>query len=203
MAQVNELAFDWLDAPMVRVAAANVPVPRAEMLEDMAIPNVRAHRGRLQKGGELMAEGSLHPQAGPDGRRSHPGQAGWSRTARKVDAGPGDPGGRDRQGGLPGRGHRPRARSTSGPYPGRPGRAGADGGGHHRQARREVRRRRGAAAAGGRRGRRRSAGASRRAATPSAAETAAGRRRPSTSGRSSPRRAPASWPRREASTCAR
>jgi pyruvate/2-oxoglutarate/acetoin dehydrogenase E1 component/TPP-dependent pyruvate/acetoin dehydrogenase alpha subunit len=40
MAQVNELAFDWLDAPMVRVAAANVPVPRAEVLEDNAIPNV-------------------------------------------------------------------------------------------------------------------------------------------------------------------
>jgi pyruvate/2-oxoglutarate/acetoin dehydrogenase E1 component/TPP-dependent pyruvate/acetoin dehydrogenase alpha subunit len=39
MAQVNELAFDWLDAPMVRVAAANVPIPRAEVLEDMAIPN--------------------------------------------------------------------------------------------------------------------------------------------------------------------
>jgi 2-oxoisovalerate dehydrogenase E1 component len=40
MAQVNELAFDWLDAPMLRVAAANVPVPRAEVLEDLAIPNV-------------------------------------------------------------------------------------------------------------------------------------------------------------------
>ena len=40
MAQVNERAFDWLDAPMVRVAAANVPVPRAEVLEDLAIPNV-------------------------------------------------------------------------------------------------------------------------------------------------------------------
>jgi len=40
MAQVNELAFDWLDAPMVRVAAANVPVPRAEILEDQAIPSV-------------------------------------------------------------------------------------------------------------------------------------------------------------------
>jgi pyruvate/2-oxoglutarate/acetoin dehydrogenase E1 component len=39
MAQINELAFDWLDAPMVRVASANVPVPRAEVLEDMAIPN--------------------------------------------------------------------------------------------------------------------------------------------------------------------
>jgi pyruvate/2-oxoglutarate/acetoin dehydrogenase E1 component len=39
MAQVNEQAFDYLDAPMIRVAAANVPVPRAETLEDQAIPN--------------------------------------------------------------------------------------------------------------------------------------------------------------------
>ena len=39
MVQVNERAFDYLDAPMVRVAAANVPVPRAEVLEDQAIPN--------------------------------------------------------------------------------------------------------------------------------------------------------------------
>jgi 2-oxoisovalerate dehydrogenase E1 component beta subunit len=41
LVQVNELAFDWLDAPMVRVAAANVPVPRAEVLEDLAIPNTQ------------------------------------------------------------------------------------------------------------------------------------------------------------------
>jgi pyruvate/2-oxoglutarate/acetoin dehydrogenase E1 component/TPP-dependent pyruvate/acetoin dehydrogenase alpha subunit len=40
MAQVNEQAFDYLDAPMIRVASANVPVPRAEVLEDRAIPNV-------------------------------------------------------------------------------------------------------------------------------------------------------------------
>ena len=40
MVQVNERAFDWLDAPMIRVTAANVPVPRAEVLEDSAIPNV-------------------------------------------------------------------------------------------------------------------------------------------------------------------
>jgi len=39
MAVVNDQAFDWLDAPMERVAAANVPVPRAEILEDLAIPN--------------------------------------------------------------------------------------------------------------------------------------------------------------------
>ena len=40
MAQINEKAFDWLDGEMIRVAAANVPVPRAEVLEDLAIPNV-------------------------------------------------------------------------------------------------------------------------------------------------------------------
>ncbi len=41
MSEINEVAFDWLDAPMVRVAAANVPIPRAETLEDEAIPNVK------------------------------------------------------------------------------------------------------------------------------------------------------------------
>jgi len=40
LAVVNEQAFDYLDAPMIRVASANVPVPRAEVLEDGAIPNV-------------------------------------------------------------------------------------------------------------------------------------------------------------------
>jgi 2-oxoisovalerate dehydrogenase E1 component len=40
MAQVNDKVFDWLDAPMERVAAANVPVPRAEVLENLAIPGV-------------------------------------------------------------------------------------------------------------------------------------------------------------------
>ncbi|MBN1123114.1 MAG: dehydrogenase E1 component subunit alpha/beta [Anaerolineae bacterium] len=40
MVRINEEAFDWLDAPMIRVASANVPVPRAEILEDLCIPNV-------------------------------------------------------------------------------------------------------------------------------------------------------------------
>ena len=37
---ISELAFDYLDAPMVRVAAADVPMPMAETLEDAAVPNV-------------------------------------------------------------------------------------------------------------------------------------------------------------------
>ncbi len=40
MAQISDAAFDWLDAPMLRVAARNVPVPRAEALEDAMVPNV-------------------------------------------------------------------------------------------------------------------------------------------------------------------
>ncbi len=52
---VNEHAFDWLDAPMVRVAAADVPVPRAESLEDLAIPNTQAIvRGCLQALGKTV-----------------------------------------------------------------------------------------------------------------------------------------------------
>jgi 2-oxoisovalerate dehydrogenase E1 component len=38
--RIQEEAFDWLDAPVVRVAAADVPVPMAETLEDAAIPSV-------------------------------------------------------------------------------------------------------------------------------------------------------------------
>jgi len=32
--------FDYLDAPIVRVCAADVPVPMSEPLEDAAIPNL-------------------------------------------------------------------------------------------------------------------------------------------------------------------
>jgi pyruvate/2-oxoglutarate/acetoin dehydrogenase E1 component/TPP-dependent pyruvate/acetoin dehydrogenase alpha subunit len=41
-ARIQEELFDWLDAPVVRVAAADVPVPMAESLEDAAIPGVAA-----------------------------------------------------------------------------------------------------------------------------------------------------------------
>jgi len=39
---IQEKVFDWLDAPVVRVCAADVPVPMAETLEDAAIPSVEA-----------------------------------------------------------------------------------------------------------------------------------------------------------------
>ena len=39
---IQEELFDWLDAPITRVAAADVPVPMSEALEDAAIPSVDA-----------------------------------------------------------------------------------------------------------------------------------------------------------------
>ncbi len=42
VARIQEELFDWLDAPIVRVCAADVPVPMSEPLEDAAIPNVNA-----------------------------------------------------------------------------------------------------------------------------------------------------------------
>jgi 2-oxoisovalerate dehydrogenase E1 component len=36
---IQEQLFDWLDAPITRVCAADVPVPMSEPLEDAAIPN--------------------------------------------------------------------------------------------------------------------------------------------------------------------
>jgi 2-oxoisovalerate dehydrogenase E1 component len=40
--RVQKDQFDWLDAPLERVAAADVPVPMSEPLEDAAIPGVEA-----------------------------------------------------------------------------------------------------------------------------------------------------------------
>ena len=39
-AQIMERAFDYLDAPVKRVSAADVPMPYAKNLEDLAIPDV-------------------------------------------------------------------------------------------------------------------------------------------------------------------
>jgi pyruvate dehydrogenase E1 component beta subunit len=41
-ARIQEELFDWLDAPVIRVSAKDVPVPMAETLEDADIPNVDA-----------------------------------------------------------------------------------------------------------------------------------------------------------------
>ena len=38
ISQVQEKAFDWLDAPIKRVTGLDVPLPYAENLEKMALP---------------------------------------------------------------------------------------------------------------------------------------------------------------------
>ena len=37
-ALIQESAFDWLDAPIIRVSGADVPMPYAENLEKLALP---------------------------------------------------------------------------------------------------------------------------------------------------------------------
>jgi len=46
---IQEELFDWLDAPVVRVCAADVPVPMSEPLEDAAVPNVNAVIAGIRK----------------------------------------------------------------------------------------------------------------------------------------------------------
>jgi 2-oxoisovalerate dehydrogenase E1 component beta subunit len=38
IARINERAFEWLDAPVLRVTAADVPLPYAPPLEDYVLP---------------------------------------------------------------------------------------------------------------------------------------------------------------------
>lgn len=47
--RIQEEVFDWLDSPVVRVTAADVPVPMAETLENAAIPGVDAIIAGIRK----------------------------------------------------------------------------------------------------------------------------------------------------------
>lgn len=47
--KINEHAFDYLDAPIKRVCAANVPVPMSPALEDATIPNVERISENIKK----------------------------------------------------------------------------------------------------------------------------------------------------------
>jgi len=47
--RIQEEVFDWLDAPMVRVAGADVPVPMSEPLEDAAVPRVESIIAGIRK----------------------------------------------------------------------------------------------------------------------------------------------------------
>ena len=82
---ISRNAFDYLDAPMMRVAAGNVPVPRAEVLEDEAIPNT--NRSTLRRSPTFFAN-QLDKTAAPQIDRPDAG-AGFSslliaRTTRNI-----------------------------------------------------------------------------------------------------------------------
>jgi pyruvate/2-oxoglutarate/acetoin dehydrogenase E1 component len=40
-ARINERAFEWLDAPVLRVTAADVPLPYSPPLEDYVLPQTQ------------------------------------------------------------------------------------------------------------------------------------------------------------------
>ena len=59
-AQMMEHAFDWLDAPVKRVAGLDVPLPYAANLEKMALPQAEQHRrGRARSLQSLEAEQAM------------------------------------------------------------------------------------------------------------------------------------------------
>jgi pyruvate/2-oxoglutarate/acetoin dehydrogenase E1 component len=49
VAQIQERAFEWLDAPVKRVANPNVPIPFAETLEALAIPDETRIAGAVRQ----------------------------------------------------------------------------------------------------------------------------------------------------------
>ncbi len=59
--QMNERGFDWLDAPVMRITAEDVPLPYASNLEELALPSVeKICRGAM----ELCNKGFSNARAG-------------------------------------------------------------------------------------------------------------------------------------------
>ena len=61
-ARINELAFEWLDAPVLRVTAHDVPLPYAPPLEDFVLPQTRGHRARRALARGVLAGDRAHGQ---------------------------------------------------------------------------------------------------------------------------------------------
>ena len=58
-AQISTEAFDYLDAPVERVAGAFVPMPYARALENLAVPHEARHHSRCQKDARSECVGYL------------------------------------------------------------------------------------------------------------------------------------------------
>ena len=69
-ARINERCFEWLDAPVLRVTAHDVPLPYAPSLEDFVLPQtadiVRA--ARRWRRTEMARRRAVGPRSGADGR---------------------------------------------------------------------------------------------------------------------------------------
>src|SRR5882672_4049856 len=85
-ARINEQAFEWLDGPIMRVTAHDVPLPYAPTLEDFVLPQtediVKAARGG--PGGDQGT--GRADRAGADGRRGA-GNGSGGRSARACETG--------------------------------------------------------------------------------------------------------------------
>jgi pyruvate dehydrogenase E1 component beta subunit len=53
-ASIGELAFDWLDAPVIRIGGANLPIPFSKALEAMVLPDA----ARLAAGVTVLVRGT-------------------------------------------------------------------------------------------------------------------------------------------------
>ncbi len=98
--RIQEELFDWLDAPIVRVCAADVPVPMSDPLEDAAIPERGAHHRRHSAGagvggrmatevilpmlGETMNEGTIVAWSKKEGDAVKPGDVLFSVESDKA-----------------------------------------------------------------------------------------------------------------------
>ena len=64
MAVINDLAFDYLDVPMVRVAAVNGAGAVRRNPRRSGDPQCGTHRRRVPKGGQIMAVEVYIPKFG-------------------------------------------------------------------------------------------------------------------------------------------
>ena len=62
-ARINESCFAWLDAPVLRVTAHDVPLPYAPSLEDFVLPQTADIVRAARAAGRVLSDGR-HRQSG-------------------------------------------------------------------------------------------------------------------------------------------
>src|SRR5437667_323005 len=84
-ARINEQAFEWLDGPIMRVTAHDVPLPYAPTLEDFVLPQTEdiAKAARWLAASRRPSNGCA-PSRRPSFARSPPSTASTSRASRAA-----------------------------------------------------------------------------------------------------------------------